>query len=343
MGRGVQVKLRYVHEYKDRHGKLRRYFRRPGYKRVPLQGVPGSIEFLATYQAALTGAIHQPIGVARNSPDSVAAWISLYLASAAFTSLAPDTRRTRKNILERFRIEHGDKRAAQLQRAHIERMIASKPTPVVARNYLKALRPWLAWCVSQGLRGDDPTIGLKKPAYKTEGYKTWPEEYVEKYRKRYAVGTRARLAFELLVNTGAARADIVRLGRQHIRDGILSFRRHKTGVLVEIPVLPDLQAALDRLPQSDQLTFLVTERGKPFMDAGFGNWFRERCNEAGISVGYSAHGIRKYAATEHANRGATAHELMAWFGWLTIREAERYTRAAARKQLAVGMVRKLTT
>jgi len=133
------------------------------------------------------------------------------------------------------------------------------------------------------------------------------------------------------------------MGRQHVRDGMISFRRHKTGVLVEIPVLPDLKAGLDQLPQSNQLTFLVTEHGNPFSDAGFGNWFRERCNEAGIPVGYSAHGIRKYAATEHANRGATAHELMAWFGWLTIREAERYTRAAARKQLAVGMLQKLTT
>jgi integrase len=92
-----------------------------------------------------------------------------------------------------------------------------------------------------------------------------------------------------------------------------------------------------------QLTFLVTEYGKPFTDAGLGTWFRERCNMAGISVGFSAHGIRKYAATEHANRGATAHELMAWFGWLTIREAERYTRAAARRKLALGMVQKLMT
>jgi hypothetical protein len=61
-----------------------------------------------------------------------------------------------------------------------------------------------------------------------------------------------------------------------------------------------------------------------------------------VPVGYSAHGIRKYAATEHANRGATAHELMAWFGWITIREAERYTQNAARRDLALGMVHKLS-
>jgi hypothetical protein len=34
---------------------------------------------------------------------------------------------------------------------------------------------------------------------------------------------------------------------------------------------------------------------------------------------------------------------MAWFGWTTITEAERYTRAANRKALAQGVVRKLGT
>jgi integrase len=334
MGRGVQVSLRYVNEYKDRHGKTRRYFRRPGYKRLPLPGIPGSPEFMAAYQAALTGAAREPIGAARNSPDSVAGWISLYLSSAAFAALAPATRRTRKNL---------HKRAAMLQKPHIEKIIASKSSPVVARNFLKALRPWLAWCVSQGLREDDPTLGIKKPAHKTEGYKTWPEEYVEAFRARHPIGTRPRLALELLVNTGAARADVVQLGKQHIRDGVLSFRRHKTGVLVEIPVLDGLRVILDEIAPDEKLTFLLTEQGKPFSDAGFGNWFREVCNGAGVPVGYSAHGVRKYAATLRANLGATAHQLMAWFGWLSIREAERYTRAAERRRLALELGQKVNT
>jgi hypothetical protein len=70
-------------------------------------------------------------------------------------------------------------------------------------------------------------------------------------------------------------------------------------------------------------------------------WFRKHCAAAGIPVGYSAHGVRKYAAPDRANRGATTHELMAWFGWLTVREAERYTRAASRRKLAMGMAERL--
>jgi hypothetical protein len=42
----------------------------------------------------------------------------------------------------------------------------------------------------------------------------------------------------------------------------------------------------------------------------------------------------KASATRLADRGATAHQLMAWFGWTTLREPERYTRAANKKKLA---------
>jgi integrase len=74
-----------------------------------------------------------------------------------------------------------------------------------------------------------------------------------------------------------------------------------------------------------------------FTANGFGGWFRRRCREAGLS----AHGLRKAAATRFADNGATAHELMSWFGWSTLTEAERYTRAANRKALAADMVLKL--
>ena len=344
----TRLRLQYIHEYRDRHGRVRRYFRRRGCKPVALPGLPGSAEFMAAYQTALAGGPREPIGAGRHEPDSAARWIALYLGSATFAALAPDTQRTRRNILNRFRVEHGDKRAVMLHRSHIERMLEAKAnTPSAARNFLNSLRSWLAWCVTEGLREDNPATDVKRVAIKTPGYATWPETYVAAYRSRFALGTKPRLAFELLAGTGAARCDIIRMGRQHTRDGVISFRRKKTGVLVEIPVLPALQAAVDAMPllspAQPQLTYLVTERGKPFTDAGFGNWFRDRCNEAGIPAGYSAHGVRKYAATWHAERGATAHELMAWFGWLTIREAERYTRAAARRKLALGMVQKLIT
>ena len=52
------------------------------------------------------------------------------------------------------------------------------------------------------------------------------------------------------------------------------------------------------------MTFLMTEWGKPFTSNGFGNWFRDQCNDAGLSQ-CSAHGLRKARATILAERGAT--------------------------------------
>jgi hypothetical protein len=65
------------------------------------------------------------------------------------------------------------------------------------------------------------------------------------------------------------------------------------------------------------LTFLVNEWGPPFTDAGFGNWFRDRCLEAGVPG--RAHGLRKAGATLAANNGATSRQLMAIFGWDTLK------------------------
>jgi hypothetical protein len=57
----TKLPLRYVNEYRDVRGKLRRYFRRPGHKRIPLPGLPGSDEFMAAYQAAVAG-VAAPLG-----------------------------------------------------------------------------------------------------------------------------------------------------------------------------------------------------------------------------------------------------------------------------------------
>lgn len=332
--RGIRVPLPHINRYRDRHGKLRHYFRRPGGKNIPLPGDPGSAEFIAAYNAAL--ADKPPIGVSRNAVGSVASAVSLYLGSAAFGRLAPDTRRTRRNELERFRVAKGNKPIARMEKSHVEKYLRGKGDGA-ARNCLKALSPFLDWCAAEGLIQLNPTHAIKRPSEGKEGYKTWSEDEVDAFRRRHPVGSKARLALELLINTGTARVDVVQLGRQHVRDGILSFRRHKTNVLVEIPVLDGLQAILVAMQATDRLTFLMTEYGKPFTPPGFGNWFRAQCDAAGIATGYSAHGVRKYAATLRANLGASAHELMAWFGWLTMREAERYTRTAERRRLAVGL------
>ena len=102
----------------------------------------------------------------------------------------------------------------------------------------------------------------------------------------------------------------------------------------------DLVQALTAAARTN-LTFLVTERGAPFTAAGFGNWFRDRCNEAGLPQ-CSAHGLRKLAATRMANAGCSTDQIKAVTGHKSLSEVARYTKAANQARLArqaMSMVR----
>jgi hypothetical protein len=92
------------------------------------------------------------------------------------------------------------------------------------------------------------------------------------------------------------------------------------------------QRVINASPAGD-LTFLISERKAPFALSAFGNWFRVKCDDAGLLQG-SAHGLHKAGAGIAAESGATEHQLMAIFGWATTNEAQRYTKTTKRKKMA---------
>jgi integrase len=137
----------------------------------------------------------------------------------------------------------------------------------------------------------------------------------------------------LLLFTGQRRSDVVRMGRQHVRDGVLSIVQQKTGQPVHIPLHRDLKAAIDGLPK-DNLTYLVTAQGRSFTPAGFTNWFRDMVRESRLPDGLSPDGLRKATCRRLAEAGCTAHEIMAISGHRSLAAVTRYTVAASRKDLA---------
>ena len=323
-----------VHGYTNRHGNPVFYLRRPGAKKIRLHGFPGSPEFMAAYEAAKAGQWAKPeIGATRTIPGTVNAALVSYYQSTAFTAgLAKSSQGMRRAILERFREQVGDFQLKGMNREALQRIL-NKKSPAASLNWKKALRGLIDHCLSLNMMITDPLTGIKLTKMKSDGHHTWTDEEILQFESWHPVGSKARLALALLLQTGHARADVVRMGRQHVRDGVLSMRRQKTGVQFDIPVLPVLKAEIDRLSKSDQLVFLTTEHGRAFSAAGFGNKFREWCDEANLHH-CSAHGLRKAAAVRHALNGATAPELMAWFGWKTIGEAQRYIEEANRIKLA---------
>jgi integrase len=324
---------KFVHGFVDRHGRARFYLRRAGFKRVPLPGLPWSPEFMQAYETAMAGE-RQEIGLRRTKPGTVAAAVTGYFGSLAFATLAATTRITRRRILERFREEHGDKGIATLARMHVERMVNQKvKQPGTALNFLVTLRGLMRHAISIGLRSDDPTIGVRGPKFRSAGFYSWTEEDIATFEAKHPIGTRARLALALLLYTAQRRADVIQLGRQHLREGLLHIRQSKTGKPLAIPLHPELRAVLDAT-RSEHLTFLVTREGKPFHADAFTHWFKRKCQAAGLPARASGHGLRKAACRRLAEAGCSASIIMAISGHATLREVTHYTAAAEQIRLA---------
>jgi hypothetical protein len=122
----MRVQLKYINEYRDRHGKMRRYFRRAGHPNIPLPGDPGSTPFMEAYHAALAGFQMHEVGKNRSVPGSVSATIAAYYTYNGFLALSPSTRKMRRAVLERLRERHGDKRFAMLTRPHITKILSQQ-------------------------------------------------------------------------------------------------------------------------------------------------------------------------------------------------------------------------
>jgi integrase len=337
----ARVKLPFVSSFVDRHGRVRHYFRKRGHRNVRLPGFPGSPEFMRAYEAAIGNVEPIVIGASRSKAGTVAAVVSMYLASAVFAGLADETRRTRRNILERFREAHCDKRIASIERKHVQALIDAKAaTPSAARNLLAAIRLLMQFAIDAGIRADDPTLGVKRVKIKTDGYATWTEDDIAAFERRHPPGTMPRLALALLLGTGQRRGDVVRMARPHVRGDLIAVRQQKTGEPLMIPMGDELRAAIDAVP-ADRLIFLTTARGEPFTAAGFTNYFRKRCKEAGLAIGLSAHGLRKAVCRRLAEAGCTEKMIAAISGHKTLRMVQRYTDAADQERLARAAIEQL--
>jgi integrase len=344
---------RYVVEDVDRHGNVRIYFRRKGQRKIRLAEMPGTGEFEAEYQRAFSGTLKPPTKQHSAAMPGTMRWLcEQYYTSAAFQSLAPSTRKVRRGILEEICQRAGQFRYAMMESTHVAKLRDEKAAfPHAANNRVKTLRQLFAWAISPeyGYAKKNPARDVTKlRGTNPDGIRAWTEHDALRYEARHSIGTKARLAFDLLLYTGVRRSDVVRLGPQmerwfteNLPDGNtvemqkLVFTETKGGSRIikthELPILPPLRQSIDAT-LTGHLVYLVTEFGKPHSAKAFGNWFKKRCREAGLE-GLSAHGLRKLGAQRCAEAGATEHQLMALFGWTNPQQAAVYTKKANRAKL----------
>ncbi|QIG94430.1 tyrosine-type recombinase/integrase [Bradyrhizobium sp. 6(2017)] len=293
--------------------------------RIRLPDDPTSEEFRLAYAAAMGTATPMTV-TKKESADSISAKISAYMKSPAYRALSDSSKDSYSSRLEQMRTDHGHRAFSGLTKERIETFImaplANKPG--AALDTLKKLRILINHF---GLT-PDPTAGIKRP--KGGEIRAWTDAEMSAFERRWLIGTKQRTAYSLMLNMGTARVDTHLLTWHQVDDGAC-YRRHKTGVAVDMAVSEDLERALSATPRK-HVTVINTEYGKPFTVDGFSRFMRDAITAAGLPLSCQPHGLRKTLGRLLADAGCSAHDIMAALGHTTLAEAERYTREADRKR-----------
>ncbi|WP_298851580.1 tyrosine-type recombinase/integrase [uncultured Ruegeria sp.] len=331
--------------YFDRHRNRRWRFRKKGFSAELGTGY-GSEDFVRRYEAAVQGYKSRgKIGTDRTKPYSVSQLVAFWYRSPQFLDLELSTQKVYRGIVEKFREAHGDKPVKLMQRRHVQAILAEKAgTPAAANNLRKRLIQLMDFAISLDWRGDNPARATKPFRVGSDGFHTWDEDELAQFFKVHKPHTLAHTAVTLMLYTGAARVDAVKLGPNNIRNGKIEYRRQKTqrsgGVLISVPIHPDLAEVLDKLPKDRP--FLATQKGAMRSAGGLGN-LMQRWTQGAKLPQCSAHGLRKACARRLAEAGATAHEIGAVTGHKTLALVQRYTEAAGRDGMADSAIGKLIT
>jgi len=319
----------YCYRFQDRHGKWRVRFndrKHSTYLKSPI----GSPEFKEEYRAALT---HDKVTSKKvNKAGSMAVLIELYYKSPEYVVLADITKDNYRGILEKFRAEHGDKRASLLKRQHVKEIKAKLvATKTRANRLISVLAMVLDIAVDLEWIQSNPARGIKPFKIKTQGWYSWTDNDIETFETAYKSGSKERLAFALLFYTLCRRSDVVKMGRQHISGGRIKYTQQKTGAVVDVRIHAALQKEIN-LISHDHLTFLLTALDRPFTVYTYADWFKTACEKAGLPK-CSSHGLRKAGARRMAEAGMTPHQIQAVTGHRTLKEVQLYADDANRLTL----------
>jgi integrase len=330
--------LPYVKRYRDSGGVLRHYFRKRGHKAVALPGVPGSAEFMRAYEAAIGDAA--PVQRGEHGPGSIGALITDYKQSAAFANLKPSSKRVYLMVLDRFGTLHGRRMVHDAPRAKIAQYIGSvgAESPGMANLTRSVLRKLFVHAIKTGLRNDNPVTEID--SYRSGTHHTWTEAQLAAFEARWPLGTRERLAYALLLQTGQRVGDVARMQRAHVVGGCIAVTQQKTGNALSIAISSELDAAL-RAGPSNGLYLIGAVNGRPIKQPALSELIRQAARAAGLPPECVPHGLRKAQMRRLAEAGASVKEIASVSGHKTLQEVQRYTDAADQQRLSRSAIARL--
>lgn len=347
----MKTKFQYVVYDPDQRGNDRYYVRIKGRRKIrirqPFKDAAGNItkEFSDAVRAAVAELMSGKVATKIEPPprESTFNWLcDQYYRSTRFQSFDIATQKDKKSVLGRFCETAGDMPYKKYRRDDMEKSQKKRSaTPGAADKLVKVLRALFNWAIDQRppLASENPAAHVGKIDKNTSGFHTWTPEEIDQFRAYWPMGTRPRLAMELMINIGARRSDAATIGRrnEYQYNGARWIRfvahkgRNRFPVTIEAKLTPEFLEALEKSDATGQ-AYVLTQNGRPYKIESFGNAFSKWCKEAGLPH-CNTHGLRKAAAVAFAESGATAPELMAVFGWSNLKTAQIYIEKANKRKM----------
>lgn len=334
----AKIKLKYIKEYRDRHGKIHRYFRRKGGKDLPLPGQPGSTEFMEAYRAHLGGS---PAPIRRSTDGSFEKLVNEFYDSPWFTqNIKASSQRTYKGVLDKLAAEHGHREVASMTSDAVERIIdkIGSKTPAMANLTKSVLRRLMTFAVKRKYIASNPAAGME--SFEMGEHHCWTEQELGQYEARWPLGTRQRLAYEVLLCTTQRISDAAVMSRTKITtengQRYIHLVQIKTGAELNLPLLPELEAAMKAYQTKGLALIGSKSTGEPMTVGSVSDLMSAAIEKAGLPERCVSHGLRKASMRRMAEMGFSAHQIAAWSGHKTLREIEEYTKAASQKKMALA-------
>lgn len=284
------------HIYRQRNGL---YFQRRGWPSRKIQNEFGTPEFWQEYATILNGEDRVGQIVSRNFN----ALIKSYHRSPRYKHLKPRTALDYDKYLEFFRERMGEANPATMKRKDVIRMRdANADKPYFANYSLRVLRVLLEHCVDLGWSNTNPARGVAEIKSEKKEREPWPYTLLEAYRASCPLGSRERLLMELCIGTGQRIGDVLEMRWSDIQEGGFVVQQNKTGKELWVPILPELQAALNAASRHS-VFILTNERGTNRWSYRGASQAIRKIREAIGAVNYDIHSWRYNAACELVEAG----------------------------------------
>jgi integrase len=322
------------HIYKQKNGL---YFQRRGWPSLKLKADFGTPEFWREYADILSGKAEPKKVHFRN----FLSLIDNYHRSPRYRRLKPRTALDYDKYLTFFCSIMGDANPSQMKRKDVIRLRDNNADKPYFANYsLRVLRVLMEHCVDLGWCEYNPAKGVQEIKTDKKERHPWPLELLAAYRLSCPFGTRERLVMELCIGTGQRIGDVLEMRWSDIQDGGFAIRQNKTSKELWIPILPELQAALD-LASRHSVFLLTNERGTNRWSYRGASQAVRLVRERISALDYDIHSWRYNAACELVEAGC-GDDLVASVTGQSPAMVQHYTKRVRQKIRATQAQQKRT-